>query len=123
LPARTALDNVMLGPLSQGATLAQARAAGEDALARLDLMHLRSVRAGKLSGGELQRVCFARAVSAGLPCVFADEPSSNLDGNSTRVLAAAFQALAHRDVCLVIATHDPYLVAAAADVVKLREGL
>lgn len=119
LGARSALDNVLIGALSDGRPLAEAT---DIALAELDLVgvaDLADVAARDLSGGELQRVCFARALASGRPIIFADEPSASLDAASTEQLAEALEALRSTRL-VVVATHDPILMSRAQNTVAMR---
>jgi ABC-type lipoprotein export system ATPase subunit len=121
LGSRTVLDNVVVGPLAFGVTL---RSATESALTWLDrvgIAHLAASRAKELSGGELQRLALARALASGRPIVLADEPSANLDRQNTENIAEVFTRL-RSAATIIIATHDPVLVASADDVVYMRPG-
>lgn len=119
LSARTALENVMIGPLAQGAGPGAARERATRALAAVGLADLAGTPARQLSGGELQRVSFARALAADRPVIFADEPSSSLDARNTERIAELLHALRSRTT-IVVATHDPLLVDAAEAEVDLR---
>lgn len=119
LGARSALDNVMLGPLSGGQPLPVARRTAYDALGRVGLADRASSPARTLSGGELQRVSFARALASSKPIILADEPTSSLDAASTEVVAALLHSLSV-DATVVVATHDPLLIEAATYAVDIR---
>jgi putative ABC transport system ATP-binding protein len=120
LGARTATENVMIGPLAEGADRASAHRRAVDALGAVGLSHLGTALARTLSGGELQRVSFARALAADKPVIFADEPSSSLDASNTARIAELLHALRAR-ATIVVATHDPLLIEAAESHVYLRE--
>lgn len=119
LPSRTALDNVMIGPLSRGTTLGEARERALAALEAVGLAALAESRARELSGGELQRLGFARAQAAGTPFIFADEPTSSLDAANVDRIAALLRRLSGCST-VVVATHDATLVEAADAVIDLR---
>ena len=119
LGTRTVLDNVMIAPLSEGAGLDAAQATAEAALAAVGLLELAEARTRTLSGGELQRVSFARALATSKPLIFADEPSASLDAANTEVLADLLSKLRSR-ATLIVATHDPILIDAAEVIVHLR---
>jgi putative ABC transport system ATP-binding protein len=76
----------------------------------------------QLSGGEQQRLAFARAVVGNPPVVVADEPTAELDRASGAALLAAVGALAARGTGLVLATHDPAVVQLAERILYLRHG-
>ncbi|MFL5881951.1 MAG: ABC transporter ATP-binding protein [Actinomycetota bacterium] len=76
----------------------------------------------QLSGGEQQRLAFARAVVGNPPVVVADEPTAELDRASGAALLAAVGALAARGTGLVLATHDPAVVHLAERILYLRHG-
>lgn len=119
LPSRCVLDNVMIGPLGAGQERKVALDAAWSALAQVGLDMKAQQRANTLSGGELQRVCVARALASPLPVILLDEPSSNLDSQSTEELAEILRRL-DTERLIIVATHDPILIGAASAVVPLR---
>ena len=76
----------------------------------------------QLSGGEKQRLAFTRAVMGSPDLLFADEPTSNLDATSARFLLNQIKALLGNDVCVIMATHDPSLLALCDHIYELRDG-
>ncbi|WP_166785600.1 MULTISPECIES: ATP-binding cassette domain-containing protein [Cryobacterium] len=119
LGARSALDNVLLSALASGRDLTSAREIAHAQLQKVGLGDKAHVLARHLSGGELQRVGFARALAAEKPIIFADEPTSSLDAANTFQIAELLLSL--REIAsIVVATHDPILVEAAQDVVQVR---
>jgi putative ABC transport system ATP-binding protein len=97
LTTRTALDNVMIGPLGSGYGLVEASALSLEALKRVRMLDHRSTIARHLSGGELQRISFA----------------------NTQELAAVLKELSIT-ATVVVATHDPILMDAADSIVSIR---
>jgi putative ABC transport system ATP-binding protein len=93
-----------------------------DLLELLGLAHRRRHLPRQLSGGEQQRLAFARAVVGDPPLVVADEPTAELDSASAAALLEAVRALAARGTALVLATHDPAVVALAERTFYLRHG-
>lgn len=119
LGRRSVLDNVAIAPLGAGAALDEAYERAVEALEVVGLgAHLRQ-QARRLSGGELQRVALARALASGKELILADEPSANLDAANTELIAQILRDLTTR-ATIVVATHDPVLVAAADAAVHLR---
>jgi putative ABC transport system ATP-binding protein len=101
------------------------RTAGDrdgDLLELLGLTHRRQHLPRQLSGGEQQRLAFARAVVGDPPLVVADEPTAELDSASAAALLEAVRSLAARGTALVLATHDPAVVALAERTFYLRHG-
>lgn len=76
----------------------------------------------ELSGGEQQRVAFA-AAAIGRPAVMlADEPTAELDRDAGAILVQTMRRLVERGSTLVVASHDPAVIAAADHLVTLRDG-
>lgn len=77
----------------------------------------------KLSGGEQQRVCIARALSHNPDVILADEPTGNLDGENEKAVLDILQALARQDNrCVIIVTHDQTVMDCADEVLRLANG-
>jgi putative ABC transport system ATP-binding protein len=119
MPSRSVIDNVAIGGLSAGLAFDEASADAADLLARVGLIGVEALPARNLSGGELQRMSLARALASRKPIILADEPSASLDRANTERIAEILQALAV-SATIVVATHDPILVAATSSVVDLR---
>ena len=119
----SALENVMLPQLAEGATKAAAR---EKAAALLDAMGLAARathRPAELSGGEQQRVAIARALANGPRLLLADEPTGNLDpATSDKVFAELRAVLAEAGAGALIATHNLELAAGMDRHVRLQDG-
>jgi putative ABC transport system ATP-binding protein len=95
---------------------------GGELLELLGLADRRHHLPRQLSGGEQQRLAFAKAVVGDPPVVVADEPTAELDRASGAALLAAVAALAARGTGLVLATHDPAVVGLAERTLYLRHG-
>lgn len=104
----TALENVML-PLE----LAQAshpRNTAEELLTRVGLGERLHHYPNQLSGGEQQRCAIARAFSTRPRCLFADEPTGNLDSETGKhIIELLFELNAEQGTTLIMATHDAQL--------------
>lgn len=73
-------------------------------------------KAVKLSGGEQQRVAIARALINNPPIILADEPTGNLDSETSKIIVDIFVKLAHENnKCVIMVTHNPD-ISALADV-------
>jgi lipoprotein-releasing system ATP-binding protein len=124
LPEFTALENVMMPALIAGV---QQKTSQEQALRLLDAVGLAGRLHHKpdaLSGGEQQRVAFARALVNSPALVFADEPTGNLDhANSERLFALMRQFCISQRQTFVIVTHSADIAASADRVLTLYEGV
>jgi putative ABC transport system ATP-binding protein len=119
--ALTAYENVALGLRLRRQPIERERIKG-----MLDTLGLGSKthkRPGHLSGGEKQRVAIARALVGQPDVVLADEPTSQLDSNSTETVSDLLrQAARQLDAAVLLATHDPRLTRIADRVLTLKEG-
>lgn len=96
------------------------------ALADIGLSHLRSKRPDQLSGGEAQRVGVARALANNPPIILADEPTGDLDPNTTEEIFSFLASRRSPETLMVIATHDMERAARAfpdARRLRLEEGV
>jgi ABC-type lipoprotein export system ATPase subunit len=91
----------------------------DGALSMLGLGGLESRPAGALSGGERQRLAVARALCADASLVVLDEPTSQLDRATARLVAAVVRDCADAGACVVCASHDEELIAVADQVIDL----
>ena len=108
----TAAENVALPLVLQGASPDRARAAAAEALDAFELADLRDKLPEELSGGQAQRVAFARAIAARPELILADEPTGQLDtATADRFLTTALAVLDAEGIALVVATHDERVAA------------
>ncbi len=92
-------------------------------LERLGLGDKSRARAGDLSRGEQQRVALARALANDPDLILADEPTGNLDAETTRLVMDLFHEHHRRGTTILIATHDPSIFADSGHrVIELIEG-
>ena len=102
-----------------------ARGVEGDIQAALDAVRLgdrADVPAGRLSGGEQQRLAVAMACLGGPPLVLGDEPTAELDRESAGIVVDVLSAASREGAAVVVCSHDPELVAAAGAVVRLDHG-
>lgn len=124
-PARTVLDSVVEPALYAGWRLGDARDRGRVLLDQLGVAARADHRPGEISGGQAQRVAVCRALVTDPLVVLADEPTGNLDrDNATGVLtalsaAAGATSTAGQTRTVVIATHDPFVIDHADEVLAL----
>ena len=78
--------------------------------------------AGRMSGGEQQRLALACALAGHTPLVLADEPTGALDDASAAQVVEAMLRATARGATIVAATHDPAVIDAAMSVVRLEHG-
>ena len=122
LPDLSALENVVLPLLMQGKSKGRAEAIAERALERVGLAHRRTNLPSALSGGEQQRAAIARAIAHEPKILFADEPTANLDRQSSAAVIAIFKELHRAGQTTIMVTHEEEYARAAERTVTLDEG-
>jgi putative ABC transport system ATP-binding protein len=122
LPRSTALQNVELPLVYAGVSAAERRRRATEALERVQLGE-RSPPPNELSGGQRQRVAIARALVNNPAILLADEPTGNLDSQTSEEIMRVFEGLAEQGQTVVMVTHEPDIAAHARRVVVLRDGL
>jgi putative ABC transport system ATP-binding protein len=121
LPTLTALENVMVPMELRGGN--QARQAAVELLARVGLSARLSHFPAQLSGGEQQRVAMARAFINQPAILFVDEPTGNLDGEtSQKIIEILFEMNAAAKTTLVLVTHDLELAQRTRRIIRLKGG-
>lgn len=88
----------------------------------LGLADQRSLMPRQMSGGERQRLAFARAAVAGHQIVIADEPTSQLDSANAAAVMDAVDVIAEHGVTVLVATHDRRVLERVTEVIALRDG-
>ena len=122
MPELTALENVALPLLMQGKTKAEAYAEGAKELERAGLGHRTGNLPSQLSGGEQQRVSIVRAVAHKPKVLFADEPTANLDNDSSRRIMEIFMDLHKAGQTIIMVTHEEQYAKLAQRVIHLDDG-
>ena len=123
LPEFTALENVMLPQLANGAARAAAAERARGLLSQVGLAERTDHRPAALSGGEQQRVAFCRAMANAPQILLADEPTGNLDpGTSDQVFGVLMKLVRDKGLAALIATHNLELAARMDRRLHLREG-
>ncbi|MCI4662791.1 MAG: ABC transporter ATP-binding protein [Neomegalonema sp.] len=123
LPEFTALENVVIPQLIAGRPRKAALATASDLLKRMGLAQRIKHRPAELSGGEQQRVAIARAVANNPRLLLADEPTGNLDPETSDVVFAELIAFARKEgLAALIATHNIALAHRMDRIVEMSGG-
>ena len=123
LPEFTAVENIMLPQQANGLALSAARLRALDLLAQVGLADRGHHRPGELSGGEQQRVAFCRALANAPKLLLADEPTGNLDPEtSDQVFSVLMELVRATGMAALIATHNMGLAARMDRQVRLNKG-
>jgi len=121
IPTLTALENVTVPMELRGDR--SARALGLDLLRRVGLGERSDHYPAQLSGGEQQRVALARAFINRPKILFADEPTGNLDAETSQgVIEIMLELNRNAGTALVLVTHDPEVARVTERTIRLRNG-
>ncbi|NOC91397.1 MULTISPECIES: ABC transporter ATP-binding protein [unclassified Ruegeria] len=124
LPEFTALENITLPQLANGVPDKAAQARALDLLDRVGVAARASHRPAALSGGEQQRVAFCRALANAPRVLLADEPTGNLDPEtSDQVFDTLMKLVRDEGLSALIATHNLDLAARMDRMVRLEGGV
>lgn len=122
LPDLTATENVALPLLMKGKTKKYAYAEARRTLERMNLNHRVDSLPANMSGGEQQRVSIARAIAHDPKILFADEPTANLDNESSKRIIEIFRELNREGQTIIMVTHEEEYAKIADRVVRLDDG-
>lgn len=123
LPEFSATENVVLPQLANGIARQEATQRAQALLGRVGLQARTSHRPAALSGGEQQRVAFCRALANAPGLLLADEPTGNLDPDTSEQVFAALLDLAETTgLSALVATHNHDLAARMHRTVRLDAG-
>jgi len=122
-PHRTALENVMEGPIYvKGVPKAQARDEARALLEKVGLGTRADYRPSQLSGGQQQRVAIARALAMRPKAILFDEPTSALDPELVGEVLTVMRDVAAEGMTMVVVTHEMAFAREVADRVLFLEG-
>jgi putative ABC transport system ATP-binding protein len=122
LPYRSVIENVMTGLIYNRTPRRLRRQRAGEALERVGLGHRIDFTPPQLSGGERQRVAIARAIAARPTLLLCDEPTGNLDSNTTESILDLFDELRTDGLTLVIITHEELVSRRAERRIEMVDG-
>jgi lipoprotein-releasing system ATP-binding protein len=124
LPEFTAIENIMLPGLIRGEDRSALLKKAEELLESIGLSDRKLHKSAELSGGEQQRIAFARAIINKPSLILADEPSGNLDNQSSEMLHEIMWNLARENkTAFIVVTHDKNLADKADRIVNIVDGV
>ena len=123
LPRTSAVENVELPMLyDRSGRKRDTRALAVAALQRVGLGERIDHHPSELSGGQQQRVAIARALVTEPALILADEPTGNLDTQTSMDVMDLFQELNEQGITIVLVTHEPDIAACAKRIIEMRDG-
>lgn len=123
LPELTAIENVAVPMLMQGMSLADANKKSVEFLAKVGLAGKEDSLPSQLSGGQQQRVSIARAIAHEPKILFADEPTANLDTQTSKEILKVFLELHAQGQTIVMVTHEHEFADMAGRIIELKDGV
>jgi putative ABC transport system ATP-binding protein len=124
IPRTSALENAQLPLFYRGMSLRDQRTQAMAALQRVGLSGREHHYPAQLSGGQQQRVAIARALVTSPSLLLADEPTGNLDTESSREIMSILGRLNRDDgITIIVITHEPDVAACAAREIVIRDGV
>ncbi len=122
IPSLNAIENVMVPLFMQGIGKEEAHEKAKEALTKVGLGQKLDNTPSKLSGGEQQRVAIARAIAHSPKIIFADEPTANLDTETSRSVLEVFKDLHKKGQTIIMVTHEEDYARMSDRIIHLKDG-
>jgi putative ABC transport system ATP-binding protein len=123
IPRTSSLENAQLPLFYRGLSLREQRAKAAAALARVGLSGREHHYPAQLSGGQQQRVAIARALVSAPSILLADEPTGNLDTESSGEIMRVLESLNREDgLTIILVTHEQAIAAYASRQILVKDG-
>lgn len=119
----TALDNVALPLVYAGVSKKERTERAKAALNDVGLSDRMSHKPNELSGGQRQRVAVARSLINNPSILLADEPTGNLDTNTSKEIMALFDEIHTKGNTIILVTHEEDIARYAKRMVRVRDGV
>ncbi|MDY7028429.1 MAG: ABC transporter ATP-binding protein [Spirochaetota bacterium] len=124
IPVLTVTENVEFPMILTGTPKEQRKRRAAELLEAVELSEYADHKPDELSGGQRQRVAIARALVHKPRLVIADEPTANLDSETSRTVMSIMQRLNEREkVTFIFSTHNPLVIEYAHRIIELQDGL
>tara|TARA_B110000467_G_scaffold122433_1_gene114096 strand:- start:142 stop:840 length:699 start_codon:yes stop_codon:yes gene_type:complete len=122
LPRSTALENVTLPLVYAGIPKEEREKMALSALDKVGLSDRVNHKPNELSGGQRQRVAVARALVNNPSIILADEPTGNLDSNTSVEIMALFQEIHRNGNTVIVVTHEEAIARYTHRIIRLKDG-
>jgi putative ABC transport system ATP-binding protein len=122
LPELTAEENVMIPMLMRGEWKGSAQIKAHAALDAVGLANRVRNLPSQMSGGEQQRVSIARAIAHSPAILFADEPTANLDSETSQQVMGIFKLLHQKGQTIIMVTHEEEFGKMAERIIRIHDG-
>ena len=123
LPRSTLLDNIALPLLYAGKGKTERRQKAATMLERVGLAQFGERLPNQLSGGQQQRVAIARALVTNPKLILADEPTGNLDTQTSEDIMKIFEAMnTEQKITIILVTHEPDIATHAKRLILVKDG-